>query len=44
MYVHVTYVTGFGKPSMYAQKLKSNLLLIIIATLKHSPDAVTKLL
>jgi len=33
-----------GKPAMYAQELKSILLLIIIATLKHCPGTVTQLL
>jgi len=31
------------KPSMYAQELKSILLLIVIATLVHYPDTITKL-
>jgi len=33
-----------GKPFQFTQELKSILLLIIIATLKQYPDAVTQLL
>jgi len=40
----MTFVTGFGKPTMDAQKLKTLLLLNVIATPKYCPYTVTILL
>jgi len=43
MWHHYMYVIGFAKTLHVCTKLKSILLLIIIATLKHCPDASDKI-